>query len=78
MCIEDPRALKQIEKGEFFFALARLEVRSKQPVNNVKSYTQEPLLLLAIYFFWNVFFAYTSWIYIKKDNTHVETVHVHG
>jgi hypothetical protein len=52
---------KQAEDGEFAFNLARIKARhidqSKQ--SKIHGFPKEPLGILALYFFWNLFFAYT-------------------
>lgn len=54
---------KQAEEGEFNFTLARLELRSKQEdfLTTIKPNPPPSLWWLALYFFWNVYFAYTAW-----------------
>lgn len=49
----------QVKRGEFAFNAARLTlIASKSPLNNsTHQHPQEPLPLLALYFFWNIFFA---------------------
>ncbi|MEI8365994.1 MAG: hypothetical protein WCF65_06215 [Parachlamydiaceae bacterium] len=56
---------KQVENAEFIFTLARLEIRSQEPTPLLKKDIQQPIALVAAYFLWNLFFAYTA---SKKDN----------
>lgn len=52
---------QQAETGEFAFNVMRLQrVASTSPPSH-RPYLQEPLWLLALYFFWNCYFAYTAW-----------------
>jgi len=56
---------QQAEEGEFAFNLKRLQLylKDKQKRQGV---LQEPLWILAIYLFWNIFFAYTGWKHNKN------------
>lgn len=59
---------QQAEEGEFNFTLARLELRSKQEhfLTAIKPNPPPSLWWLALYFFWNVYFAYTACRYSCK------------
>lgn len=59
----DPAVLAiQAEEGEYAFTLERLRLRALQGnAVNSRRHDQQPLALLAFYFFWNAFFAYTAW-----------------
>lgn len=55
---------RQAEEGEFHFNLARLKWRANQ--NHLIGALPPPspaLWQLVLYFFWNVYFAYTTWKY---------------
>lgn len=53
---------QQAENGEFAFNLARLNLIAKEEIRTKPTIgIQEPLPLLALYFFWNVFFACVVW-----------------
>lgn len=57
----DSKTMSQrVEDAEFNFTLARLESRSQQAVSPSKREIQQPTPLLAVYFFWNFFFAFTA------------------
>lgn len=56
----DPAILaKQAESGEYAFNTLRLQKMFSSPRQHPP--LLEPLWLLALYFFWNVYFAYTAW-----------------
>jgi len=57
---DDPKTfLKQGEKAEFLFNLARLDLLAQKASSSPRNNVRDPIWLLALYFFWNVFFAYT-------------------
>lgn len=65
---------QQAETGEFNFTLARIEQRSQQgtaTLNNRES--QKPISLLALYFFWNIFFAYTAWKHTRTVSCNTQS-----
>lgn len=55
--------IQQAEEGEFAFTLARIERRWQPNTTAIRHDAQQPLALLALYFFWNAYFAYTAWKY---------------
>ena len=57
--------IQQAEEGEFAFTLARIERRWE--IAPSKHETQQPLALLALYFFWNAYFAYTAWKHTRRE-----------
>lgn len=70
----DPAALdRQAEEGEYRMTLARIEARAeKTPPDKLfdsAASSPSPFLLL-VYFFWNVYFAYTLWKYKSKSLIH--------
>lgn len=50
---------KQVEEGKFYFTLARIELRENEESSGTHS--QSAIWQLILYFFWNVYFAYTAW-----------------
>lgn len=50
---------QQAQEGEFYFNLARLEANIKSPTPPKTWFDKESPFILAIYFLWNVFFAWT-------------------
>lgn len=53
---------QQAEEGEFNFTLARLKLRAEtEGFLNSTSHPSPSFPLLALYFFWNVYYAYTAW-----------------
>lgn len=53
---------QQAEKGEFLFTLARLKaLPAPNKMLSSKPPAKEPISLLAVYLFWNFFFAYIAW-----------------
>jgi len=56
---------RQAEDGEFAFTLARIKQRlvDLQKASKSHLFPKESMIALAIYFFWNIFFAYTSTLY---------------
>lgn len=56
---DDPLVFsRQVEKGNFFFDLARVKALSPLPHDRITFRRKPPLLVLMIYFLWNVFFAW--------------------
>lgn len=49
---------KQLEKGQFAFNIARIKAR--EPLEKKPGFPQEPLFILALYIFWNLYFALVS------------------
>lgn len=70
----DPAGLdRQAEEGEYRLTLARIEARAEktppEKLFDTTASSPSPLLLL-VYFFWNVYFAYTLWKYKSKSLMH--------
>ncbi len=68
---QDPKLFEQqAEQGEFFFNVARLKIQtenlSSQPLHQKK-----PLLLILIYFLWNLFFAWSIHKTMRKEELKV-------
>lgn len=66
---EDPALFElQAEEGEFLFTLARLELRKPTLADAPAARHPPSFPLLILYFFWNVYFAYTAWKVVPQES----------
>lgn len=72
----DPAVLAaQAEDGEFAFTLERLRLRAlRGNADSLRGPIQQPMALLALYFFWNAFFAYTAWKHTRLPHRSFEAI----
>ena len=54
---------QQAEEGDFQFTLARLKASDGEKNILESKYHHPSMLLLILYFFWNVYFAYTAYTF---------------